>query len=128
VAASNGLNSAASSNVPIAVYGVVLIVVMLVFPSGIQGGLRRFFGVRGPGGVVRAGAPAVGTSLHAWRRPPRRPGPEATPSDRSSAPTRDSGSAARPSDPSPAATNHLGPAPSHHNPAPASHPHEEGTV
>jgi branched-chain amino acid transport system permease protein len=49
VAASHGLNSAASSNVPIAVYGVVLVVVMLAFPGGIQGGLRRFLGLRGPG-------------------------------------------------------------------------------
>jgi len=128
VAASNGLNSAASSNVPIAVYGVVLIVVMLVFPSGIQGGLRRFFGVRGPGGLVRAGAPAVGTSLHAWRRPPRHPGPEATLRGSSPAPTRHPGPEARPSDPSSAPTDHLGSATSHHNPTPASHPHEEGTV
>jgi branched-chain amino acid transport system permease protein len=45
VANSHGLSSGASSNVPIAVYGVVLIVVMLVFPGGIQGLVRRFLGL-----------------------------------------------------------------------------------
>ncbi len=50
VAASHGLSGAASSSVPIAAYGVVLIVVMLVFPAGIQGGLRRLFGPRRPRG------------------------------------------------------------------------------
>jgi branched-chain amino acid transport system permease protein len=42
--ASHGLSGSASSSVPIAAYGVILIVVMLVFPAGIQGGLRRLFG------------------------------------------------------------------------------------
>jgi branched-chain amino acid transport system permease protein len=62
VAASHGLSGAASSSVPIAAYGVVLIVVMLVFPAGIQGGLRRFFG------------PATAAPLTALRR--RTPGSE----------------------------------------------------
>jgi branched-chain amino acid transport system permease protein len=44
LAESHGLNRGASSNIPIAVYGLVLIVVMLAFPSGIQGALRRLFG------------------------------------------------------------------------------------
>ena len=44
VASSHGLSSAASSSIPIAAYGLVLIVVMLVFPAGIQGGLRRLLG------------------------------------------------------------------------------------
>ncbi|HWG16002.1 MAG TPA: branched-chain amino acid ABC transporter permease [Streptosporangiaceae bacterium] len=44
VGSSHGLSSAASSSVPIAAYGLILIVVMLVFPAGIQGGLRRLFG------------------------------------------------------------------------------------
>jgi branched-chain amino acid transport system permease protein len=44
VAASHGLSGAASSSVPIAAYGVVLIVVMLTFPAGIQGALSRLFG------------------------------------------------------------------------------------
>ena len=44
VGTSHGLSSGASSSVPIAAYGVILIVVMLVFPAGVQGGLRRLFG------------------------------------------------------------------------------------
>jgi branched-chain amino acid transport system permease protein len=40
VATSHGLSSSVGSNIPIAVYGAVLIVVMLAFPQGIQGGLR----------------------------------------------------------------------------------------
>jgi branched-chain amino acid transport system permease protein len=48
VATSHGLSSATGANIPVAAYGVVLILVMLVFPQGIQGGLRRllslFFG------------------------------------------------------------------------------------
>ncbi len=43
-----GLSSGASPSVPIAAYGVVLIAVMLVFPSGIQGALRRLFGPAAP--------------------------------------------------------------------------------
>jgi branched-chain amino acid transport system permease protein len=41
VATSHGLSSSVGSNIPVAAYGVVLILVMLVFPQGIQGGLRR---------------------------------------------------------------------------------------
>jgi branched-chain amino acid transport system permease protein len=41
VATSHGLSGGVAANIPIAAYGVVLIVVMLVFPQGIQGGLRR---------------------------------------------------------------------------------------
>jgi branched-chain amino acid transport system permease protein len=43
VATSHGLSSSVGSNIPIAAYGVVLILVMLVFPQGIQGGLQRLF-------------------------------------------------------------------------------------
>jgi hypothetical protein len=46
--------------VPIAVYGVVLIVVMLVFPGGIQGMVRRFLGLSGPGGSATPGTGTVG--------------------------------------------------------------------
>ncbi|MDR0343133.1 MAG: branched-chain amino acid ABC transporter permease, partial [Nocardiopsaceae bacterium] len=49
VATSQGLSSSVAANIPIAVYGVVLIVVMLVFPDGIQGGLRRLAGLTPPG-------------------------------------------------------------------------------
>ena len=38
-ATSHGMTAATSASVPIVAYGVVLIVVMLAFPSGIQGGL-----------------------------------------------------------------------------------------
>jgi ABC-type branched-subunit amino acid transport system permease subunit len=41
LATSHGLSSSVGSNIPVAAYGVVLILVMLVFPQGIQGGLRR---------------------------------------------------------------------------------------
>ena len=40
VATSHGLSSSVGSNIPIAAYGAVLILVMLAFPQGIQGGLR----------------------------------------------------------------------------------------
>lgn len=59
VATSHGLSSAASSNVPIAAYGVILILVMLLFPSGIQGGLRRLLGPV---------APAASAPFNALRR------------------------------------------------------------
>jgi branched-chain amino acid transport system permease protein len=59
LATSHGLSGGASSSVPIAAYGLVLIVVMLTFPAGIQGGLRRLFG---------AAAPAAGQPLSALRR------------------------------------------------------------
>jgi branched-chain amino acid transport system permease protein len=65
VASSHGLSGAASSSVPVAAYGVVLIVVMLVFPAGIQGGLRRLFG---------PAAPAAAAPINALRR--RRPASE----------------------------------------------------
>jgi branched-chain amino acid transport system permease protein len=42
VATSHGLSSSAGSNIPVAAYGVVLVIVMLVFPDGIQGAVRRF--------------------------------------------------------------------------------------
>jgi len=41
VATSHGLSSSVGSNIPIAAYGAVLILVVLVFPQGIQGALRR---------------------------------------------------------------------------------------
>jgi branched-chain amino acid transport system permease protein len=59
VASSHGLSSGASSSIPIAAYGVVLILVMLLFPAGIQGGLRRLLGPV---------TPAQGPPFSAWRR------------------------------------------------------------
>jgi branched-chain amino acid transport system permease protein len=62
-ATSHGFSVNSSPNIPVIAYGVVLIVVMLVFPSGIQGGVRRFFGfaqpaVSGPVNSVRRLWPA----------------------------------------------------------------------
>jgi branched-chain amino acid transport system permease protein len=45
VATSHGLSTSVASNIPVAAYGVVLILVMLVFPQGIQGGARRLLGL-----------------------------------------------------------------------------------
>jgi branched-chain amino acid transport system permease protein len=45
VATSHGLSSSVASNIPIAAYGVVLILVMLLFPQGIQGAVRWFLGL-----------------------------------------------------------------------------------
>jgi branched-chain amino acid transport system permease protein len=52
VATSHGLSSTVAANIPVAAYGVVLIAVMLVFPNGIQGGLRRFWGLTPPAATV----------------------------------------------------------------------------
>ena len=43
VATSHGLSASVGSNIPIVAYGVLLILVMRVFPQGIQGGLTRLF-------------------------------------------------------------------------------------
>jgi branched-chain amino acid transport system permease protein len=59
VASSHGLSGGASASVPVAAYGIILIVVMLVFPAGIQGGIRRLLG---------PAAPAAAAPLNALRR------------------------------------------------------------
>jgi len=60
LATSHGLSSSVGSNIPVAAYGAVLILVMLVFPQGIQGGLQRILTLfTGPG-------PKTPT----WRHPP----------------------------------------------------------
>jgi branched-chain amino acid transport system permease protein len=61
VATSHGLSSSAGANVPLVVYGVVLIVVMLAFPYGIQGGLRRLGGLV-TGSVTGRGRAATAVS------------------------------------------------------------------
>jgi branched-chain amino acid transport system permease protein len=66
VATSHGLSSSVASNIPVAAYGVVLILVMLIFPQGIQGAVLRvlrLFGIsssrtRPPASVPDAGLPA----------------------------------------------------------------------
>ncbi|HEY3735689.1 MAG TPA: branched-chain amino acid ABC transporter permease [Streptosporangiaceae bacterium] len=56
VATSHGLSGQVAANIPVAAYGLVLILVMLVFPGGIQGALRRLFGPVAPAasGSIRA--------------------------------------------------------------------------
>ena len=44
LAHSFSLSTQVSANLPLAIYGVVLIVAMILWPSGIQGGLRAIFG------------------------------------------------------------------------------------
>jgi branched-chain amino acid transport system permease protein len=64
VATSHGLSSSVGSNIPIAAYGVVLILVMLVFPQGIQGGLLRLFSLfTGPGQKSRTWRTAPATHV-----------------------------------------------------------------
>jgi branched-chain amino acid transport system permease protein len=72
--ASHGF-SAASASIPVAGYGLVLIVVMLVFPAGIQGGVRRLLGPLGPAATAAA-APASGLRRK-WRTAWRAAGPAA---------------------------------------------------
>ncbi len=55
VANSFSLSSNVSSNLPIAVYGLVLIVAMLVWPTGIQGGVRAIVGAIRPAVARRIG-------------------------------------------------------------------------
>jgi branched-chain amino acid transport system permease protein len=45
ISSSLSLSKAISSNLSLAVYGVVLIFVILVFPAGLQGGLRQAYGL-----------------------------------------------------------------------------------
>jgi branched-chain amino acid transport system permease protein len=44
VAQSAHLSHNVESNLPLAIYGLVLVVVMLAFPAGVQGGLRTLLG------------------------------------------------------------------------------------
>jgi len=44
IANAFSLSTQVSANLPLAIYGLVLIVAMLVWPTGIQGGLRRIIG------------------------------------------------------------------------------------
>jgi branched-chain amino acid transport system permease protein len=43
VATSHGLSATVGANIPVAAYGLILIVVMLAFPQGIQGAIRKLF-------------------------------------------------------------------------------------
>lgn len=75
VVVSHGVASqTTSSSIPIVAYGVVLIVVMLVFPRGIQGGLARLAGpfIRGADAAAPASRPpdprTGASALTSWRR------------------------------------------------------------
>ncbi len=60
VATSHGLSASVASNIPVAAYGVVLILVMLIFPRGIHGGvlwLLRLFGISTSRTSHKASAP-----------------------------------------------------------------------
>ncbi|HEX4087948.1 MAG TPA: branched-chain amino acid ABC transporter permease [Trebonia sp.] len=77
VATSHGLSSAVASNIPVAAYGAVLIVVMLLFPQGIQGAVRWLLGLFGissaaawrPAGQPDALPPAADGPTAPARRP-----------------------------------------------------------
>jgi branched-chain amino acid transport system permease protein len=72
VSTSHGLSSTVGANIPVAAYGVVLILVMLVFPQGIQGGLRRLISAfLGPDQKSRTGrtAPTPYVTPSADQRP-----------------------------------------------------------
>jgi branched-chain amino acid transport system permease protein len=44
VATSHGLSATVGANIPVAAYGAVLVVIMLVFPQGLQGAIRKLTG------------------------------------------------------------------------------------
>jgi branched-chain amino acid transport system permease protein len=87
VATSHGLSSSVASNIPIVAYGAVLILVMLLFPQGIQGAVRWLLGLFGissdrpwrPADIPDALSPADDTPAPKQRRP-------ANPEGRSSGP------------------------------------------
>jgi branched-chain amino acid transport system permease protein len=43
VATSHGLSATEGANIPLAAYGLILIIVMLAFPQGLQGAIRKLF-------------------------------------------------------------------------------------
>jgi hypothetical protein len=77
VATSHGLSSSVASNIPVAAYGAVLIVVMLLFSQGIQGAVRWTLGLFGistgrgwrPADIPDALAPAGDPPAANQRRP-----------------------------------------------------------
>ncbi len=76
VATSHGLSTDVASNIPVAAYGAVLILVMLIFPRGIQGGVRWVLGLFGIS-AARAWRPAA--------KPDAGPPADRTPADGTSA-------------------------------------------
>ena len=73
IANSFSLSTNVSHNLPIAVYGLVLIGAMLVWPSGIQGGVRAIVAAARPvggeaGRGARPPAPSTGAGAAGRRR------------------------------------------------------------
>ncbi len=67
IAHSFSLSTKVSANLPLAIYGIVLIVAMILWPSGIQGGVRAVWGraraVRDPASAGRpTGASTPGSA------------------------------------------------------------------
>ncbi len=67
IAHSFSLSTKVSANLPLAIYGIVLIVAMILWPSGIQGGIRAVLGraraVRHPASAGRpTGASTPGSA------------------------------------------------------------------
>ena len=54
IARSFSLPGKVSANLPLAIYGLVLVVAMLAWPSGIEGGVRALWAVAARGGARRA--------------------------------------------------------------------------
>ncbi|HXT94592.1 MAG TPA: hypothetical protein VN714_35615, partial [Trebonia sp.] len=62
--------TAVAANIPIAAYCVVLILVMLIFPQGIQGGVRWLLGLLGiPSARTWPSAPVLGARSQAGHTP-----------------------------------------------------------
>ncbi len=76
VATSHGFTATVAANIPIAAYGVVLILVMLLFPDGIQGGLRR---LGGPARRLARSAMPAASRLRTLGRSPTGRSPNALP-------------------------------------------------
>jgi branched-chain amino acid transport system substrate-binding protein len=75
VANSHGLSPTTSANIPIAAYGLILILIMLAFPQGLQGAVGRLLGLassadraRGSGGGIPQLRKKASVNAH---RPPR---------------------------------------------------------
>jgi branched-chain amino acid transport system permease protein len=62
IAHSFSLSTKVSANLPLAIYGIVLIVAMILWPSGIQGGLRALLGRVRALRTVRAGREVRGSA------------------------------------------------------------------
>ncbi len=65
VATSHGLSPTVGANIPIAAYGLILILVMLAFPQGLQGAIRRLLGTaRQQNGASQQKGPTIRKKAH----------------------------------------------------------------